>query len=175
MTSKALRNPIIPQEVHNLLTGKITQSQLLDIVRSQGRRGYSKLNKAGLVNLIFLPVTIYLNQDGAEVTKIRYQTLNKNEALKQQRSCPYCGKKKKISRRNWARHQMIHVRQGLKEFNFDYDLFRKDNAYLVGNFILKKVSNRHIRKYNTYQDNYEVKAHSKTLGSLSFHGLFFTV
>ena len=27
---------------------------------------------------------------------------------------------------------------GLKEFNFDDDLFRKDNASLVGNFILKK-------------------------------------
>ena len=29
---------------------------------------------------------------------------------------------------------------GLKEFNFDDDLFRKDSASLVGNFILKKVS-----------------------------------
>ena len=27
---------------------------------------------------------------------------------------------------------------GLKEFNFNDDLFRKDNASLVGNFILKK-------------------------------------
>ena len=48
MTSKALRNPIIPREVHNLLAGKITRSQLLDIDRSQRRRGYSKLNKEAL-------------------------------------------------------------------------------------------------------------------------------
>ena len=62
---------------------------------------------------------------------------------------------------------------GLKEFNFNDDLFRKDNASLVGNFILKKVSNRYIKKYNTYQDDYEVKVHSKALGSLSLHGLFY--
>ena len=61
---------------------------------------------------------------------------------------------------------------GLKEFNFDDDLFRKDNASLVGNFILKKVSNRYIRKYNAYQDDYEVIVHSKALGSLSLHDLF---
>ena len=61
---------------------------------------------------------------------------------------------------------------GLKESNFDDDLFRKDNASLVGNFILKKVSNRYIRKYNTYQDDYEVKVHSKALRSLSLYGLF---
>ena len=61
---------------------------------------------------------------------------------------------------------------GLKEFNSDDDLFRKDNASLVSNFILKKVSNRYIRKYNTYQDDYEVIVHSKALGSLSLHGLF---
>ena len=82
MTSKALQNPIIPREVHSLLAGKITWSQLLDIVRNQGLRSYSKLNKTALVNLIFQPVTIYLGQDGTEITKARYQTLNKNKALK---------------------------------------------------------------------------------------------
>ena len=60
----------------------------------------------------------------------------------------------------------------LKEFNFGDDLFRKDNASLVGNFILKIVSNRYIRKYYTYQDDYEVIVHSKALGSLSLHDLF---
>ena len=165
MTSKALRNPIIPREVHNLLAGKTTRSQLLDIVRNQGRRGYSKLNKTALVNLIFLPVTVYLNQDGTEVTKNRYQTINKNEALKQQRSCPHCGKK--ISRRNWSRHQMIHVRQGLTEFNFDDNLFRKDNASLVGNFILKKVSNRHYFRWTLEAVLHSMTPRSCTLRSRS--------
>ena len=142
MASKTLRTPIIPQEIHNLLAGRVTRNQLLDIVRSQGQRGYSKLNKAGLVDLIFQPVIIYLDKNNSEITKARYQTLNKNEWLKQLRSCPHCGTK--IQRGNWARHQAIHAKQGLKEFNFDDDLFRTDNATLTGNFILKKVSTRHI-------------------------------
>ena len=113
MASKTLRNPIIPQEVHDLLAGRVTRNQLLDIVRSQGRCGYSKLNKAGLVDLIFQPVIIYLDKNNSEIIKARYQTLNKNEWLKQLRSCPHCGTK--IQRRNWGRHQAIHARQGLKD------------------------------------------------------------
>ena len=60
----------------------------------------------------------------------------------------HCGKE--ISNRNWSRHlKNIRGHQGVKEFNFDRDLFRKDNASVVGNFILQKVNSRHVRTFTS--------------------------
>ena len=55
-------------------------------------------------------------------------------------------------------------------FDFDDNLFRQDNASLIGNFVLEKVSDKHNKKHNTHQDNYKVKTFRKKV-DLSIYDL----
>ena len=61
------------------------------------------------------------------------------------------------------------VTRVLKSLTLTETFLGQDNASLVGNFILQKVNSRHVRKYNTYQDDYEVRPRTKKLDTASLH------
>ena len=86
-----------------------------------------------------------LDTHGQKINNTQARRERINTYLKTKRVCPHC--EKEISIRNWSRHlKNIHGHQGVKEFNFDRDLFRKDNASVVGNFILQKIKSRRREK-----------------------------
>ena len=122
--------------------------ELRALACTQNRRGYSRLRKAELITLLRTPRIIVLDANGQEITNAQVRREKKNTWLRQPRPCPHCSKK--ITRRNWARHQALHTKQGLTEFNFDDDLFRTDNTSIAEPFSLiesESALDDFVRKY----------------------------
>ena len=131
---------------------QFTKNQLIALAKEQGRRGYSRLNKSQLYELVNSPVIVFVDENGNEITNKDRRREKTNEYLKTKTACKICTKM--ISRRNLSRHLKIHDKDNdLKKL--DDDLFGKLNGSLPS-FKIRKAQSKYIKKFNAYSDDYSV-------------------